>query len=183
MNLKHILIFVILVLTVWWQLHTLQNGNASGPLVGKSMPLFVVQDMSGARFDVRQNLGKKVILLNFWATWCPPCREEMPVLNQLQKELGTEKFVVLGLMEDDASDLAGYRSILGNFKKTIPVEIGVLADQDSAIANKFGTFKLPESYLVDLSGKVIARYEGSLSDWDVKKIRDQVKSLIKSEKQ
>lgn len=184
MPFKNILLVLVVILALWWQWQGLQNGNASGgPLVGKALPLFVAQELNGERFDVQQLLGKKVMLINFWATWCPPCREELPLLNQLQKELGPEKFMILGLMEDDAGQISEYRSILQNFKNQIPVDITVLADQDSAVAEKFGTFKLPETYLVDLSGKVLAKYEGALSDWDVKKIRDQVKSLIKSGKQ
>lgn len=180
---KHVILAALITLFIWWQLALLPGGGAKGSLVGKSIPLFVAKNLDGSRFDVQQKLGKKILLVNFWATWCPPCRDEMPLLNRLQSEIGSEKFEILGLMEDDATDAAGFLKQLDSFSKKIPVGITVLADIDNAVAEKFGTFRLPESYLVDLSGKVLAKYEGALSERDVKKIKDQVKSLIKSEKQ
>ena len=171
---KYILVFVLLVLVVWWQFRSLGSSGMAANLLHQSAPVFVTETSSGERFDLNNILGKKFLLINFWATWCPPCQEEMPLLNRLQADAGLERLEILALMEDDATSAQAFQDLLTNFRKKIPVAITVLIDPDSKVANQYGTFRLPESYLVDKSGKVVEKFSGVLSDWDVKRIRKMV---------
>lgn len=183
MPVRQIFFMLFLAVIVWWTLSSLPNGSAdggqsSGLQVGQMIPDFVAYNLDGTKNDIKQKLGKKFMLINFWATWCPPCQEEMPLLNQLQAKLGLDKLEVLGFMEDDVDDIKGFAPVLAAFHKKIPVNITVLGDVDAAVVEKFGTHRLPESYLVDLSGKVVAKYVGALAESDVKKIEKMVSAAF-----
>jgi peroxiredoxin len=98
-----------------------------------------------------QNFGGKLLVLNFWATWCPPCVEETPSLEEFARELAPDGVVVLGVSVDRNADL--YRKFLDKYQ--IPYE--TMRDPEANIPASYGTFQYPETYIIDRSGKVVEK--------------------------
>ena len=121
--------------------------------VGDTAPQFTVTTQNGTRVSLEQ-FGGKVLLLNFWATWCAPCVQEVPSLNQLQKQLGNSGLVVLGVSVDRSDN--AYKTFLKRFN------IGFLTTRDPTedISAASGTYRFPETYLIDKNGKVLQKYIG-----------------------
>ena len=99
----------------------------------------------------RADFGGKLLVLNFWATWCPPCINEIPSLDAFQKEFGSKGVVVLGVSIDKNEML--YKRFLERFR----VSFATTRDPNADIAAEYGTFQFPESYLIDSSGKVVEK--------------------------
>jgi len=110
------------------------------------------------------------VLVNIWASWCIPCREEAPALEALQGEYGGEKFTVLGIDSSDLSDDG--RRFVEEFGLTYPQ----LHDGDGDFADEFGATGVPESYLVDPRGKVRVLARGAVSE---EYLENEVEPLLK----
>lgn len=121
--------------------------------VGDTAPNFTVTTDSGIQISPR-NFGGKVLILNFWATWCPPCVQEMPSLNELQKMMAGSGVVVLGVSVDRNEKL--YRNMLKRFQ----VSFQTARDPEENISSQYGTYQFPESYIIDRNGKVVQKYPG-----------------------
>lgn len=143
----------------------------------------VPQAVSNAAFDLADDEGSatladyegKYVLLNFWATWCAPCRKEMPQLNALQKEFGGDDFEVLTIA-------TGRNSPAGITKFFEEAGIDSLPrhqDPKQALAGQMGIFGLPITVLIDPEGREIARLRGD-AEWDSDSAKAIVKSLIDS---
>ena len=127
------------------------------------------KDLSGARLDLKGFRGK-VVLLNFWATWCGPCQQEMPVLSSWQLEYGSEGFQVIGISMDDSP--APVRTMVAKMKLSYPVAMG-----DAALGQRYGgVLGLPLTYLIDKDGVVRAVFQG---DTDMKSIERQLKLVLR----
>jgi len=99
-----------------------------------------------------------VVLLNFWATWCPPCRKEIPSMVQLHERLAASGLKIVAVSVDQRlDDLTG-------FVKEYQMPFQVLHDADSAISHRYGVFRYPESFLIDRQGTIIQHYIGAV-DW------------------
>jgi peroxiredoxin len=114
----------------------------------------------------------KVVLLNFWATWCPPCIQEMPSMQRLYARLAPQGLVVLGvsLDEDGAKRVIPF---LARLKLTFPVAL----DPEQEIAGRYGASNLPMTFLIDPEGKVIAAAVGG-RDWESPAILDYLTELL-----
>jgi cytochrome c biogenesis protein CcmG, thiol:disulfide interchange protein DsbE len=121
--------------------------------VGDSAPNFKVKTESGAVMSPK-DFGGKLLVLNFWASWCTPCVQEIPSLNQIQKMFASQGLVVLGVNVDRKEDL--YRNMLHRFQ----VSFQTVRDPDENINYRYGTYKVPESYIIDRNGKVLQKYAG-----------------------
>ena len=117
---------------------------------GDKAPDFKVITEKG-RTVTRSNFGGKLLVLNFWATWCPPCVQEMPSLIQFSKEMADKGVVVLGVSVD--KNEKGYQNFVKRFK--IPFE--TTRDPEANISASYGTYKYPETYIIDQSGKVVEK--------------------------
>jgi len=116
---------------------------------------FSLQDMDGEVHALEDYRGK-VVLVNFWATWCPPCRKEMPALEALYKKLGDKDFVVLAINQwEDPDHVFAYTGELNVFP-TFPI----LFDPDSAVSQLYHVKGLPTSFLVDPQGRLVYRAVG-----------------------
>ena len=114
---------------------------------------FTLKDLSGANVHLGDLLKtKKAVLVNFWATWCPPCREEIPGLIDLQDRYGAKGFTVLGV------DLAESRVRVQSFVKKIGINYPVVLDSDQAVGERFRIVGIPTSYLFDAQGKRLGEY-------------------------
>jgi peroxiredoxin len=138
--------------------------------VGDNAPTFAVTTESGRRIT-RDEFGGKLLVLNFWATWCPPCVEEMPSLNQFAKELSPSGVVVLGVSID--KNETAYR----RFLERQNLSIQVARDANADIPTEYGTFRWPETYIINQSGKVVQKLIGP-RDWTDPQLVREVKSLL-----
>ena len=132
--------------------------TTSQPPVDKSSfeiaPDVQFQTLAGEQFNIGQLRGK-VVLLNFWATWCIPCREEIPVLNAMQHELEARGLKIVGAsLEDTAEGVESYQKEVAKF------EYQVLVGGDEAKA-KFGGTPLPTTYLIDRDGRIRQKIIGA----------------------
>jgi cytochrome c biogenesis protein CcmG/thiol:disulfide interchange protein DsbE len=145
--------------------------------VGDTAPEFRVKTDSGAVITPKE-FGGKVLILNFWASWCTPCVQEMPSLNQIQQMFGPQGLVVLGVNVDSKEEL--YRNMLKRFQITFQT----VRDPEENINYHYGTYKIPESYIIDRNGKVVQKYaglpevNGEWKVWTDPQIVSYVRSLL-----
>ena len=104
------------------------------------------------------DLRGKVVVLNFWATWCPPCVEEMPSLNRLHEQLAPRGAVILGISVDE--DGAAYEKFLQDHNIHFPT----YRDPSKQISSAYGTFMYPETYIIDRQGRITRKIIGP-QDW------------------
>ena len=133
-----------------------QEGPAAGPAeLGSPMPPYTAQRLEGGSYDLAAEKGK-VVLLNIWATWCGPCRYEIPELVKLQNTYGKEGFEVVGVSVDgpeSANEIAPFVQASG-------INYPIVHDPDGVIADLFETNVLPTSALIDREGKVVWTHMG-----------------------
>jgi peroxiredoxin len=135
---------------------------------GDPAPAFSVVADNGATVGV-PNFGGKVLVLNFWATWCPPCVEETASLSQFAAEFKDKGVVVLALSVD--RDEKAYRAFLNKYKPSF------LTARDFKVHADYGTYIYPESYIIDARGKVQLKIpEGA--DWGDPRLAQFVSSLL-----
>ncbi|SRR6266545_3258476 len=139
-------------------------------VVGDSAPEFSVTAEDGRSVGVPA-FGGKLLVLNFWATWCPPCVEETPSLSEFARRFAGKGVVVLGVSVD--KDQAAYRAFLKQHRPAF------LTSRDPAtkINADYGTFRYPETYIVDAKGKVIQKIIGP-ANWTDEKMIAYVNSLL-----
>lgn len=125
------------------------------PAVGMQAEDFQLADLDGKTQSLSQYRGK-IVLVNFWATWCKPCTTEMPAMQSIYDKLRDKGFVVLAVneLEDDAK----VREHIKQYGHTFPV----LMDRDNKVANQFGVFGLPVSVFIDEKGVVQEYIKGGL---------------------
>ncbi len=127
------------------------------PRIGERAPDFSLQDST--RTVALRDLQGKVVVLNFWATWCPPCVEEMPSLVQLQERLRNQGVTVLAVSLD--VDESAYNKFL----KDHHVDLLTVRDPQQKSNSLYGTFKFPETYIIDRQGVVRRKFIGPV-DWN-----------------
>ncbi|MGA7616407.1 MAG: TlpA disulfide reductase family protein [Thermoanaerobaculia bacterium] len=113
--------------------------------------------LDGGTFQVADMKGQ-VVLLNVWATWCPPCRQEVPDLIRLQKQFGEKGLKVVGVSVDDGKDMEDVRKFVSNYAINYPVVL----DPTSEIANKLQSTVIPISVLLDKEGRMVWYQQGSI---------------------
>ena len=134
----------------------------------RKAPLGPVTDEKGGTVDLARLRGK-VIVLNFWATWCAPCILEMPTLDKLKGDLAGTDVEVLVV----SVDLKGMEKVGPFWRERGFKHLAILLDQRSALYRAFGTRGLPTTYLIDKSGTIVGYLEGH-ADWASK----EAKALI-----
>lgn len=137
---------------------------------GDTAPGFELEDDQGVGFSLDDYRGK-LVLLNFWATWCAPCVQEIPSLNQTYEQFKSDGFVVLAVSIDEDKDQ--YRDFLANAGVTFPTA----RDPERDVSARYGSSKYPESYLIDGEGKVLRKYVGA-EDWSRPEIVNYLGSLL-----
>jgi len=139
-------------------------------IVGKKAPDFTLKDIDGRDVSL-SSLRGRVVLINFWATWCPPCRSEMPSLNSLYKEYRGKGLVVLAISTDRRmSDVKDYVS-----KNTF--EFQILLDPDMRVSRSYKVFSIPTTFLIERNGVIIKRFLGE-EDWGSPRIRNEIKKAL-----
>ncbi|MBZ2187293.1 MAG: TlpA family protein disulfide reductase [Bryobacter sp.] len=120
---------------------------------GDQATAFQVKTDQGRAISIAEFPGK-VLVLNFWASWCKPCVDEMPSLNEFSKRMEKEGVTVLGISVDH--DEARYRKFL----KDANIAFQTYRDEKADIAASYGTYKYPETYIIDKQGKVVEKIIG-----------------------
>lgn len=134
--------------------------------IGTPAPVFSVND--GQHAVNLRNLRGHVVVLNFWATWCAPCIEELPSLEQLQQELPQVKVIAVATDEDAES----YRAFL----QRRPVPLFTVFDASNSSNALYGTFRFPETYVIDKNGVIRRKFIGP-QDWTSPEIVDVLRHL------
>jgi cytochrome c biogenesis protein CcmG/thiol:disulfide interchange protein DsbE len=137
-------------------------------VAGDSAPGFQITADNGKTVSL-SDFGGKVLVLNFWATWCPPCVEETPSLSRFAAQYKDKGVVVLAISVD--RDEKAYRKFIEKFK---PEFMTVREDKLHA---DYGTFMYPETYVIDSKGKVVEKYAEEV-DWSSPRVAQLINSLL-----
>jgi len=152
------------------------TGVAHAPAVaskGLAAPDFVLTDLEGHSLKLSDLRGKAVVL-NFWATWCPPCKQEIPWFVELQKRYGSAGLQVVGVSMDDAGD----RKDVVKFAAEQSINYPVLLGKDSVASQYGGIDYLPTTFYIDRNGVVLDRVFGQPDNRD--EIEQNVKRALAS---
>jgi peroxiredoxin len=131
----------------------IENGPAK---VDYPAPDIQLQDLNGESVSLADYRGQ-VVLVNNWATWCPPCREEMPILDAYFRDHRHQDFTIIAIDAGDPKDVVG--DFVEQYKMSFPVWV----DPTSSAVNSFRNNYLPSSYLIDQDGQVIMVWSGAVS--------------------
>jgi len=140
------------------------------PWEGGATPAFAVEDLKGQSHELADYKGK-VVLVNFWATWCEPCRAEMPSIDRLRNSLKGKPFEVL------AVNMAEPLSRIEKFSETMPLGFPLLRDRDGSVSKTWKAKLLPASYLIGRDGRIHYVAYGEL-DWSSAPVRARVNELL-----
>jgi thiol-disulfide isomerase/thioredoxin len=139
--------------------------TATGTDIGAIMPEYSAMFLDGTKFEVESRRGK-VVLLNLWATWCGPCREEIPELQEIHNRYAPKNFEVIGVSVDE-SGIESVREFVRDHEMTYPVVL----DAESKLANLFQTSMIPTSVVLDRNGRIVWKKVGAIlpGDQELKK--------------
>ncbi len=149
---------------------TMGQFTAITPL--RPAPLAPLFGADGKKIDLSAYRGK-VVLLNFWATWCAPCIREMPSLDMLHERLGGRSFAVVAV----SIDRAGFARIKPFLARIRVTKLHVYLDKSSKLYRKFGVQALPTTFLIDHQGRVRGYLEGP-AEWDSKEARALIRYYV-----
>ena len=137
-------------------------------VAGDSAPEFTITADNGRTVSL-PNFGGKLLVLNFWATWCPPCVQETPSLSQFAAAYAGKGVVVLGISVD--KDERAYRAFLQKFNPAF------LYVREFKLHEDYGTYMYPETYIIDADGRIERKISGQ-QDWDSPEIVSYIESLL-----
>ncbi|HTM60907.1 MAG TPA: TlpA disulfide reductase family protein [Burkholderiales bacterium] len=140
------------------------------PWEGGATPPLAVEDLKGKSHDLAEYKGK-VVLVNFWATWCEPCRAEMPSIDRLRDSLKGKPFEVV------AVNMAEPLSRIEKFSETMSLSFPLLRDRDGSVGKTWKAKLLPASYLIGRDGRIHYVAYGEL-DWSSEPVRKRVNELL-----
>ena len=164
-----VLTFLLVVGTLLTSSQVLGSGGAVR--VGNMAPDFTLEDVGGAPVNLSALRGK-VVFLNFWATWCPPCRTEMPSMEMLNEVFSSSDFVMLAVNVEKEG-----REVVPAFLERNPHSFKILLDLEEEVQRAYGVYRFPETFLIDKEGRVARHYIGAYN-WSAVNILRQVKELV-----
>jgi thiol-disulfide isomerase/thioredoxin len=145
-------------------------GGTLKPWSGGATPPLALRDLAGKEHKLADYKGK-VVVLNFWATWCDPCREEMPSMQRLQEKLAGKPFVIL------AVDYGEGAPRVSDFLKKVPVHFTVLLDRDTSAATAWKVKVLPTTLVIDPEQRVRFVAVGDIG-WDTPPVESEIRKLL-----
>ena len=145
-------------------------GGELKPWSGGATPPLALRDLQGKEHKLADYRGK-VVVLNFWATWCDPCREEMPSMQRLQDKLAGKSFAILAI------DYGEGAPRIQDFLKKVPVRFTVLLDRDTSTATAWKVKVLPTTLVLDPQQRIRYSVVGDL-EWDSQSVEDTIKKLL-----
>lgn len=135
--------------------------DAGGPLVGKQAPNFTLTTLDGGTVSLASLKGRPVVV-NFWASWCVPCREEAPLLRELAEKQSADGLAIVGIAFQDRENDAKA------FKQEYGLAFPTALDPNSEIAIEYGVGGVPETFIIDPSGKIVRHFR-----IDLTQVRDE----------
>jgi thiol-disulfide isomerase/thioredoxin len=139
---------------------------ATSKVIGQMRPTFEITDLEGQLRNISE-WDDQVLLINFWATWCPPCKKEMPAFIELQEQYAEQGFQVIGIALDDQQSVQDFADTIGvNYPLLIAEYDGI--DLSRSYGNHVGA--LPFSAFINRQGKVVSTHMGELSKTQVEEI-------------
>jgi thiol-disulfide isomerase/thioredoxin len=127
----------------------------SGPAVGTIAPDFKVRNLVTGEDVTLSSQRGKVVILTFWASWCPPCKRELPILENAERAVGKDKLVVFAVSHRDKPEaLAAIKRPASNW------QISVMTDRNDHVASLYSVTKIPHLFMIDRDGKVVANHLG-----------------------
>jgi cytochrome c biogenesis protein CcmG/thiol:disulfide interchange protein DsbE len=138
--------------------------------VGDRAPKFAIVTEDGKTLS-RDQFGGKLLVLNFWATWCPPCVAEMPSLNEFHRQLHPSGVVVLAVSVDKN------QRAMREFVERFGLEFAIGHDAEAQLPAAFGTFKYPETYIIDAQGRVLEKLIAE-QDWADPRLIARIKRYL-----
>ena len=167
------------LLVAWWSLPAdgagddpFQALSLIRPAPSSSAPDFIVPGLAGPALRL-SDFKDQVVFLNFWATWCPPCKEEMPSMERLYRRYKDKGFTILAV-SIDAGGPAPVAAFVKKFGLTFPIGL----DPKLSVANQYTVRGLPATFLIDRKGAVAAVAIGP-RDWDGKTAHAVIETLLK----
>jgi cytochrome c biogenesis protein CcmG/thiol:disulfide interchange protein DsbE len=152
-----VLVVLIILFIAGWFVMDRPTGNKV-ITSGDRAPEFRLKTIEGGSVSLADLRGK-VVMVHFWATWCPPCVEEIPTLDKLYRALGGKEFLLFAVSEDE-----GGAGAVASFMQQNKLNLPVLLDTGGDVARLYGTYKLPETYIIDRQG--VVRYKAiGPRDW------------------
>jgi len=135
----------------------------------RTAPNFELKDVAGKAINLQDKRGK-VILLNFWASWCPPCVKEIPSMNRLAESFDEDKFEIVSVNFKESPET------ISAFLKSVQVDFPVLIDLDGRVSDSYEIFAFPSSFIIDAQGKM--RYSVNAAiEWDEPAIKEILSSM------
>ncbi|MDR0842324.1 MAG: TlpA family protein disulfide reductase [Acidobacteriota bacterium] len=143
-------------------------GRQSGSLIGNPAPSFKLQDVEGQEVSLEQFRGK-IVLLDFWATWCEPCRMTMPVVEKLSKEYPDDLVLLAVNLQETRDDVAPYVAEQG-------IHSRVLLDEQGTVGGAYGTEVIPMQFLIDREG-IVRDIKAGFAPSMAAQLRSQIEQL------
>lgn len=141
------------------------------PVEQREAPNFTLTDIHNKSIEIADKRGK-VVLLNFWASWCPPCVVEIPSMNRLAGYYDSNDFEIVSVNFKETPE------VIESFLTEVDVDFPVLIDLDGKVSAKYQIFSFPSSFLIDKQGQI--RYSvNSAIEWDDEEVKDVINSMIK----
>lgn len=150
-----------------------QNSGQRAKIIreGDRAPEFSLLSLDGKAVSLSSYRGK-VVMVHFWATWCPPCVEEIPTLERLYRASFGKDLEILAVSVDE-----GGAGAVGSFMQKNRFALPVLLNPDQSVARKYGTFKFPETYLLDRDGIVRRKIIGA-ADWTSPAAQEVIQAMV-----
>ncbi len=149
------------------------SDEAASPIVrGARAPGFVLPRLATPPVTLDlASLSGRVVLVNFWATWCEPCEQEMPAMERLYQRLPRDRFELVAVaIDDEEAKVAEFQT---RYSLTFPIVL----DPDKKVAETYQTMGVPESLLIDASGRIVERYVGP-REWDATEYVERIEALF-----
>ena len=156
------------VLALLWSAHLSAAGLESRP--AQAAPAFLAKDMAGQSHTLADYRGK-VVLLNFWASWCPPCRHEMPSIERLRIKMAGRPLVILAL--DSVEPVEDVQAFLTTMKLGFPI----LLDPEGENTRRWIVYALPTTFLLDKAGRIRQVLKGG-AEWDEGEALEAIEGLL-----
>lgn len=137
----------------------------------ENAPPFALSDLEGKKVRLSDFQGR-IVFLNFWATWCEPCKEEIPAMEKLYRDLKSDSFVIVGVNVKEG------KKPVQKFVRDFTVTFPVLLDTEGEVGLLYGAWGLPTTYIIGKKGEVIARVFGPAL-WGSKESREYFQSLLR----
>jgi len=167
---------LLVVLVLGWTV----RGSFTPAVHGEAAPAYEALSLQGEPVSL-ESLRGKVVLFNVWATWCPPCRWEMPAMERLHQELGGEGLEVVAVSVDAATGrlptFGGPTEEVRSLVHELGLTFTILLDPASEVQRRFGVQGLPTTFLIDRQGRIVERILGP-RHWDQPPEIDRIRALL-----